>query len=194
MATWDELKTEVFTYTNRSDLVAETELALRQAIRTAHRQGKFWKDITTVRLEGLGTDQPVQQIDIETLLPRYKQIVYIKSGTEDRYYDEAVASDLLDNDNYARYNVFWGLGSIINVRGYAPEESLEVAYYRQPITSPPASIDDWLLANYSSVVVLLAAGTVLGLIGEQEIKQRVDALLVLEVTGLIQDQLEVTGR
>lgn len=194
MATWDDLKTDVFTWTNRSDLVAETELALRQAIRTAHRQGKFWQDMTTTVLAGLPVDQPVQQIDIATDLPRFKQIAYVKSGYQDKYYSEAVAADLLDSDQYVRTNVYWGIGTILNIRGAAPEDLLEIAYYRQPITTPPASIDDWLLADYKDVVVLFAAGTVLGIIGEQEIKQRVDSLLLIEVAGLVQDQTEITGR
>ena len=194
MATWDDLKADVFTWTNRSDLVAETELALRQAIRTAHRQGKFWRDLTTTVLSALPVDQPIQAIDIETDLPNFKQICYIKSGYEDKYYSEATAVDLLDNDGYIRTNVYWGIGNTLNIRGEAAEDMLEIAYYRQPLTSPPESIDDWLLASYKDVVVLLAAGTVLGIVGEQEIKQRVDSLLLIEVAGMQQDQVEITGR
>lgn len=193
MATWDDLKTDVFTWTSRPDLVAETELALRQAIRMAHRQAKFWRDLTTTTVVPATLDT-IQQIDLSTDCPRFKQLAYVKSGTEDKYYNEVTVTDLLDNDGYARADVYWGLGEILNIRASAPEDSYEIAYYRQPITSPPESIDDWLLADYKDVVVLFAAASVLGMIGEQEIKQRADSLLVIEVTGLIADQNEITGR
>jgi hypothetical protein len=193
MATWDDLKTDVFTWTNRPNLVTETELALRQAIRTAHRQGKFWRDITTVSIVPPTMDT-IQQIDLETYCPNFKQISYIKSGARDFYYSEATAQMLLDHDGYAKVDVYWGIGNILNIRACAAENLYEIAYYRQPITAPPESIDDWLLATYKDVVVLIAAGTILGIVGEQEIKSRVDTLLLLEVAGLQQDQIEITGR
>lgn len=194
MATWDDLKTDVFTWTNKPALVAETELALRQAIRTAHRQAKFWRDLAVIQTTQQSTDTTIQQIDLETECPRFKQIAYVKSATLDKYYDEATVKDLVDLDNIARTDIYWGVGNTLNIRAYAPEEYYEIAYYTQPITTPPESIDDWLLANYKDVVVLFAAGTILGTIGEQEIKQRVDQLLVIEVAGLIADQNEITGR
>lgn len=192
---WEELKAAVIQWTNKPTLVAETEMAIRQAIRIAHRQGKFWRDLTVLTLSGLDTDTAIQVIDIPTLLPRFKQIKYIRSGADETvFYKEVDAADLLSHDGYVKAGVFWGVGSSINFRGVSPEDSLEVAYYTQPITSPPESIGDWLLDSYSDLVVLLAAGNVLGMVGESEIKKRVDSLMLLEVSGLQQDQIEVTGR
>ena len=192
MATWAEMLESVQTWTNRPDLAMEMEMALRQAIRTAHRFAKFSKDIATVQVATV--QEPIQQIDMETVLPRFKQISYIKSGTLDKYYSEAVAQELLDYEGYALQNVYWNIGTTLNIRSDSPEESYEIAYYLQPITAPPDAIQDWLLRDYSDVVVLLAVGTILGMIGEQEIKSRADAMLALEVSGLIADNTEITGR
>ena len=192
MATWAELVAEVYSWTARPDMVVETELALRQAIRTAHRLGKFSKDLTTVTVAP--PLQTIQTVDIETSLPRFKQLSYVKSGSLDFYYDEATAQELLDYEGYVKQNVYWNIGTVLNIRAAAAEDSYEIAYYLQPITAPPTAVVDWLLTDYSDVVMLLAVGTVLGLIGEQEIKSRADTMLALAASGLIADNTELTGR
>lgn len=192
MATWAELQADVVTWTNRPTLVAETQLALRNAIRTAHRQGKFWRDLTTVPVTLVANQ--VQTLILTDTCPRMRQLAYVKDIAHDGYLEEAQILDLLDSDGFPKNDVYWGIGDNLNIRSAYGSTSYEIAYYRQPVTTPPESIEDWLLRDYFDVVVLLAAASVLGSVGEQEIKSRVDALLLVAMADMVSDQLEVTGR
>jgi len=192
MATWAELQADVFTWTNRPLLVAETQLALRNAIRMAHRQGKFWRDLTVVPVASVQSQ--TQTIILTDTCPRMRQLAYVKDVGNDNFLSEASITDLLDSDGFHKSDIYWGVGDNLNIRSAYGATSYEIAYYRQPVTTPPESIGDWLLNDYFDVVVLLAAATILGSIGEQEIKQRVDALLLVAMADMVSDQLEVTGR
>jgi hypothetical protein len=192
MATWDDLKTDVITWTNKPTRVAETELALRQAIRKAHRLGKFWRDLVILPVT-LPAD-PVQSLSIADDLPRFRQIGYVNVKDTDIYFDPAETLDLLDNDKNPRLDVYYAIGEQLYIRPSQAYTQYEIAYYRQPVTTPPESIDDWLLADYRDVVVLLAASTVLGVMGEQEIKRTVDGLLAISAADLVADNIEIKGR
>lgn len=193
MSAWDDMMASVITWTNRPTMVNETTLALRNAIRNAHRLGKFWRDITTVIVVPNNTDQ-VQSISLTDTCPRMRQLAFLQDVASDAAYRETSASDLLDEDGFHKVDVYWGVGSALTFRLGRPTNQLKIGYYLQPVTSPPEAVGDWLTDAYPDVVVLMAATTILSMIGEQEIKGRVDQLLAIAAADLISDQLEVYGR
>lgn len=202
MSIWTDLQADVYTWTNRPDLVAETTLALRNALRTAHRQGKFWRDLTVVDSPTLPMEQ-VQSFTLSTTCPRIRQISYIKTPEDSTTgyggieLTEADPRMLLDLDGYSQVDVYWALGDTLYMRARNPVEVYKVGYYLQPqmYDDPGAPLTkDWLLTDYWDVPVLLAASTVLAAIGETEIKGRVDQLVSLAISNMVADQTEVTGR
>jgi hypothetical protein len=202
MTVWTDLVADIYVWTNRPDLVNETALALRNAIRTAHRQGVFWRDIVTTSVT-LDVAQ-VQSFSFSDKCPGMRQLVYIKSpevpssetanGTEDVYMAEAEPRNLLDLDGYPKTNVYWGIGDVAYIRALNPVATYEIGYTQQPNTNSDTLTEDWLIAEYRDVVILFAASTVLAGIGEKEIKARVDQLLIICLNNLTSDNLEVTGR
>ena len=192
MPLWTALQAKVYTYTNRSDLAAETLAALRRAIRTCHQSGKYWRDLDTLILSGLDPSLQVQTYSIAGTAVR--QVAYLKKRNTDLYMNPITIEELMDLDGYPRTDVYWGFGVNINIRAAAPETQYEMAYYRWPNTTGIDSVDSWILEYHEDTVVCLAAATVLGLVGEQEIKARMDQLAALGITDLQQDSLEVHGR
>lgn len=190
MALMDDLVDDVVVWTNRPKLVSETQLALRNAIRAAHRLGKFWRDVVTTTV--IPVDSQIQSINLTDTCPNMRQLKYVKNVDTDFAFTEIDASDLLDHDGFRKDGVYWAMGNALSVRLNSSTSALEIAYYQQPATNPP--VLDWLLDQYRDVVILMAAGTVLGIIGEQEIKSRVDALFALAAQDLISDNIEATGR
>ena len=192
--TWAELLDEIYTLTKRSDLVAETGVALRNAVRMAHKSGKFWRDLAQVTINNLALDT-VQEVDIPTYLPRLKQVAYIRStANNDLQLKEVRIDDLLDEDNYARTNVYWGLGTKLKIRAYAAEASYQVAYWRYPVVSPSTAFDSWIAEDHSDALILPAATTVLQMIGENEIRAKLEPLAAQAMRDLIEDNLEMQGR
>lgn len=193
-AIWDALRAKVYVWTNRPKQVSETDSALKLAIRTAHRQGKFWKDLAIVSYP-IPDGEQIQSISIPDWMPRFRQLAWIKNTETETEFTETSPSDLLDFNGYKKVGVYWGIGTSLNIRLASDTTALEFGYYLQPITDPESpTLQDWLLTDYEDVIVLMAAGTILSFIGEQEIKSRVDSLLLLAVADLVSDSLEVTGR
>lgn len=194
MATWAELLDETYKLTKRPDAVTLTEQHLRKAVRTAHKSGKYWRDLQVAQLTNLPLDQ-VQEVQLATVAPRLRAVARLTSATNAQLeYKPVTIDDLLDNDGYLRTNVYWGLGSVLQVRAAAPEASLTLTYYQYPVVSPEASFNSWIAEEHSDLLVNLTAGGVLAAFGEQETARRIDSLAALLLADLQQDNLEIVGR
>jgi hypothetical protein len=192
MSTYSDIFDGVVAWTNRPSLVAETNLAIRQAVRSAHRAGTFPKDLGTVDLT-VTTDQ-IQQIDLSSAVPDLRAIARVYPTDLDYEYKEVQVLDLFDNDGYARTDVFWLIGTNLMIRAAAPYSALSLCYYRNPVVSPIEDIDSWIARDHQDLVILWAAATVLTFIGEQEIKTRVEQLAGSALRDLVSESLFITSR
>lgn len=193
MSIYTDIRDGVFTWTNRSDLVAETDSAIRQAIRTAHRQGSFWRDLVTLNL----TAQPVtaiQSIDLSVSAPNFRQLQAAGPTGSDLQYSVVDISDLFDQDRYPRSDICYGLGTTLIIRAAAPSAEITLTYWKNPVVTPLADTTSWIAELHQDLIILWAAATVLTFIGEQEIKQRVEALAKLAMQDLIEDSLSIVRR
>jgi hypothetical protein len=163
------------------------------ALRTAHKSGKYWRDLSTTNLLNISTATAVQQVAL-TDAAGFRQVATLKYKDEDRYLNSVAVDDLVDLDGYVRSDVYWGMGAYLNIRAYSPVSAYTLTYYRWPSTTDASTVFSWILDDHEDLIVLLAASTVLGMLGEQEIKSRVDQLAGLAMADLQQDGLEIYGR
>ena len=194
MSLWTDLLDEVYTLTNRPELVAETAIALRKAVRTAHASARFWRDLVEVPVTGLAVQQ-VQEISLDLYAPRFRQTAYIKSNSyTDLYFSPVTIDDLLDADGYGRVNAYWGFGNTLRLRAANVEDNYLLGYYQFPIVSPADSFTSWIVNEHRDYIVVSAALVVLGSIGEGEIKATMQQLAAGLRAELIQANLEVNAR
>lgn len=193
MSLYTDIQTGVVTWTNRPDLTAETDMAIKQALRTAHRAGTFYRDLLTVNLTAQPTTQ-VQTIDLSANCPNYKQLCYVKPTNYDLRYTPIDILDVFDYDKVYKTDVFYGMGTSLVIRAAVPVDAIDICYYKSPTTNPIASIDSWIADLHQDLVILWAAGTILAFVGEQEIKTRVEALAKLAYNDLIEDATELVRR
>lgn len=196
MPTWAELQADVYTWTNRPTMAAETTLALKAAIRTVHKSGKFWRDLTKQNTGTLALTA-LQSVALTALSPRFRQMAYVKSATQDLYLDPITIDDQLDHNRMQRQNIYYGMGAEVMIRAANPEESYECAFYTYPdmaFVTNGTSSTDWIYNDFQDLVVLWAASTILATIGEQEVKSRVDQLAAIMFADLQQDNIEFVGR
>ena len=193
MSFYTDIRDGVYAWTNRSDLVLETDTAIRQALRAAHRSGTFYRDLVILNLTAQPTDQ-IQVIDLASVAPNYKQISYVKPTGYDLHYTPIDILDLFDQDKVYRTDVFYGVGTSLMIRAASASTAITICYYKSPVVSPLSAIDSWIADMHQDLIILWAAATVLSFIGEQEIKSRVDALARLAVTDLIADSLTIVRR
>lgn len=195
MSLYTEIRDDVFSWTNKRLMTAETDMAIRGAIRKAHRAGSFYRDLVTVTVPNLSTATSPQSIDLATYCPLYRQLYSVKpTGSENVIYNDADVRELLDPDGFPKYNIFWVVGTTLYVRAASPSDSVEVTYYKRAVVDDLASLDDWIATEHKDLIVLWAAATILAIVGEQEVKTRVEDLAKLAYADLIGDSVEFIGR
>ena len=192
MPTWSSLQSEVYTHTNRPDLAAETLAAVKSAVRTAHKSAKYWKDLVTTPLVGIDTSTAIQSIPLSALT-RPRSIATVQVTGQDIFLEPVTIDDLVDADGYVRTNKFWGLGAELKLRAANPVSAYTLCYYQWPLTDA-TNVTSWIVDNYPDLISFWAASTVLGIVGESEIRSRMDALAAIEFADLQQDNIEVIGR
>lgn len=174
----------VYTITNRSDLVAESKLAIRQATLAAHRSDYFPRDL--IELLITPGSASIFQLDIPSYFANWRAFKYL------RPYDtvgaslsgiligaaEFLAPDaILDEYLAEKVNVAYVAGNNLNVRLEAAYDALVVGYYANPVLSPEASYESWIAREQPAVVVLDAAARVLTAIGYEEAAARLKIML-----------------
>jgi hypothetical protein len=193
MSLYTDIVAGVITWTNRPDLTSETDYAIKQALRTAHRAGTFYRDLAVVNLVAQPTTQ-IQTIDLSLSTPNYKQLCYVKPAGLDMRYAPIDVLDVFDYDKVYKTDVYYGMGTSLIIRAASPVADLDICYYKSPTTSPMSAIDSWIADLHQDLIILWASATILAFIGEQEIKTRVEALAKLARDDLIEDSTELVRR
>lgn len=193
MSLYSDIVAGIVTWTNKPGLTAEMDIAIRQALRTAHRAGSFYRDLQVVSLTAQPTDQ-IQTINLSTTAPNYRQICYVKPTDSDLMYDPIPVTELFDADKYPKADVYYGVGTNLMIRAASPSANLDICYYKSPTVSPISTLDSWIADLHQDLIILWASATILNFIGEQDIKTRVEALAKLALQDLIEDSTEIVRR
>ena len=84
MSIFTDLCDDVYTITNRPDLINETKLAVKAATLKIHQSDYYYRDLIEQGIAFLTSDY-IQQFDIYSLFPNYRALKYIRrydnSGT-----------------------------------------------------------------------------------------------------------------
>lgn len=193
MSLYTDIVAGVNAWTNRPLMTAEIDIGIRQALRAAHRAGKFPRDLVEVVATGLSTTTVPQVVDLAVVAPLCRQIAQVKPTGVNLAYKEVLIGDLFDLDGFYRTDVFYGLGTQLLIRPGAAYSSATITYYKHPVVSPIASIDSWIGTDHQDLIVCWAAASVLAAMGEQEIKARVEALAGILLQQLVADSLQLAG-
>ena len=194
MSLYTDIKADVITWTNRPNLTAETDIAIRQAVRAAHKAGSWWRDLVSLPLTAKPTTK-VQQLDLSVLAPDFRNISFVKpTDVIDQFYDEVSITDLMDQDGYGRQDIYYGVGNFLMIRAVAPVANITLMYYKNWTLTPITALDSWIATLHPDLISLWAAAAILAAIGEQEVKSRVDALAKLELEALRQDSVGIGRR
>jgi len=172
MSLFSDTIAEVYTLTNRPDLVAETILAVRQATLSAHRSDYYFRDIT----EAVITPTPasVFQFDIPTWFPRWRAFSYIRpydtlTGSLASYLVDFLKPEaIFDEYLIEKQNVAYVAGTNLNVKMQANVGGFIVGYYQNPVLIPEANYNSWVATDHNSIVVIDAAIRVLAAIGYEQ--------------------------
>lgn len=192
MSLYTDVFAGVVAWTNRPDLVTETDTAIRQAVRSAHRSGTYYRDLVSVPLTGITAEQ-IQQIDLSSAAPNFRRLATVGPTGYDLQYSEAGVLDLFDQDKYPRTDIFYIIGTTLHIRAASPMTDITLVYYKHPTTNPIASLDSWIALEHQDLIICSAAATVLGMVNEPEIKTRAESLAKAQLAELLAEGLTAVG-
>ena len=91
--TFDELLTEVYLLTSRSDLIDQTKAAIKAATLKAHQSDFYSKDIYERHVELSGDAAYVHSLDYISLISNFRAIKYLRKFDSSDSSDSSGASD-----------------------------------------------------------------------------------------------------
>jgi hypothetical protein len=169
--TYNELLDEVYTLTNRPDLVAETKTAVKAATLKAHHSDFYSKDIIE-ELLAIGSPAYIVDIDFLATLTNFRAIKYIRkwdvaTSEAGDFIEVLEPEEVLDAYGDTKADVAYVAGSSIKVRSSTEISNLIIGYYTTPIVTD-SGYSSWVATMYPYVIVFEAARVVFKTIGYDE--------------------------
>ena len=167
-----ELQAEVYTLTNRPDLVAQTLAAVRAATLKVHSADYYYRDIFETGIVFTSAEY-LQQIEYKTLITRWRALKYIRksdaSGDCEGVYLEVLSIPEMVEDDYGinKSDVCYVAGTVVNIKSSTELQYAILGCYIQPDITV-AGYDSWIARDYPYAIVFEAAAMVFKMIGDTE--------------------------
>lgn len=195
--TLTELQQEVYTLTNRPDLVAETLSAVRAATLKLHQQDYYYKDLFET---GIAFSAPAytQQLEYRTIIPRYRSLKYIRksdvSGDGEDKFLEVLAIPEMVEDSYQinRKDVCYVAGQVIQILSSTELQYIILGCYLQPNITE-AGYESWIALDHPYAIVFEAAASVFKMVGDTEKFAAHTALAQMEANNIKISNIVSTG-
>lgn len=195
--TLTELQQEVYTLTNRPDLVAETLSAVRAATLKLHQKDYFYKDLyeTGVLFD---TAKYQQQLEYRTLLPRYRSLKYIRktdsTGSDTLgFFDIIVPENVLDAYQINRNDVAYVAGTVIQIRSSTQFQYILLGCYLNPNIAE-ANYSSWIAMDHPYAIIFEATATVFKMVGDTENFAAYTALAQMELQNIFVSNIQSVGQ
>lgn len=166
-----ELIAEVYTITNRPDLVAQTLTAVRSATLKLHQSDYYYKDLRETGVSFVSALY-VQQIEYRTLFPKWRALKYIRktdsAGSDTgKFLEVIVPESVLDDYKINRNDVCYVAGEVIQIRSSTQVQYTIVGRYDNPDITQ-ATYSSWIALDHPYAIVYEAASTVFKMIGDTD--------------------------
>lgn len=168
--TLTELQQEVYSITNRPDLVAETLTAVRQSTLALHQSDFYWKDIYETGIS-FSASAYNQELEFRTILPRFRALKYLRksdsTGAAGAFFDVVQPESVLDNYGADRTNVCYAAGASIEIKSSTQFQYALLGCYLHPDITV-LGFDSWIANDHPYAIVYEAAEKVFKMIGKTE--------------------------
>jgi hypothetical protein len=194
--TFTELVAEVYNLTNRSDLSAETQAAVRAATLKAHQTDFYSKDIYETGVSWEDAEYR-QQIDLISLVSNFRALKYIRR-VEDQYDDKGVfftiitPEELLDSYGFTRSDIAYVAGRSLEIRSAVEFSKVLMGAYVFPIITSN-SYASWIAEQHPYFIIYEASRVIFKAIGYDEQSAQFNNLVAEELTLLKMSGLSDVG-
>lgn len=191
-----ELCAEVYTLTNRPDLVAETESAVKSATLKAHHSDYYYGDIQEFGLAFTSAEY-VQNLDYRLLLPRWRALKYLRkydniSGDPGHFLEILLPEQVLDSNSVQKQDICYVAGSYVQINSSTEQQHFLLGVYLHPdITA--ATYTSWVALAHPYCIVFDAAATVFKAIGKDEEAAAYRGLVAEQINMLKLSNIQAIG-
>ena len=168
-ALFTSIVNDVYEITNRSDLVAETSLAVRQATLKLHQRDFYAKDLVESRVQFV-TAAYYQSLAYASLFPSFRKLSYLRkyeNGAPTDFLELITPTNTLDSYGISKEDICYLAGSVIQIRSSTSITDFLIGFFQNPTTNPEL-YDSWVGALYSNAIVDESAARIFKTIGYDE--------------------------
>ncbi len=193
--TLTELQQEVYTLTNRPDLVAETLLAVRQSTLALHQSDFFWRDLQETGIS-FPTSAYTQELEYRSIIPLFRSLKYLRKANADStvgaFFTVVSPESVLDSYGVDRTDVCYAAGASIEIKSSTQFQYAVLGYYANP-NIVPANYNSWIALDHPYAIVFEAAEKVFKMIGKSEEFAAYKLLRDEEKQRLMMTNIQVSG-
>lgn len=171
MSLFSEVVADVYSITGRPDRVAETALAVKAATLKMHQSDFYFRDLfeSGVRFTDVSF---VQSLEYKVLLPRWRQIKYLRkydeaTNTPGKFLIGLLPEEVLDGYKIQKQDIFYSAGEFVHINSSTQTTTYLLGAYLHPDITE-AGYNSWIAADHKYAIVYDAAATVFKAIGKDE--------------------------
>lgn len=192
--TLTSLVNDVYSLTNRPDLVGETVLAVRNATLKAHNTDFYYKDLFET---GIVFDfaQAQQSLEYKQLIPRWRALKYIRKYVAEApgtFLETVTPDNLLDSYSRHKENVCYVAGTELQIRSNTAEKYYLIGCYLFPDITVD-NYDSWIALEQPMAIVYEATATIFKTIGYDEQNATYRELVAAEYAQLRISNIQAVG-
>ena len=194
--TLTELIAEVYTITNRPDLVGQTLTAVRSATLKLHQSDYYYKDLRETGVSFVSALY-VQSLEYRPLFPKWRALKYVRktdaAGIDTGAFLELVVPEnVLDNYKQNRNDICYVAGEVIQIRSSTQVQYIILGRYDNPDITQ-AGYDSWIALDHPYAIVFEAASTVFKMIGDTDQFAAYTALAGMQLVELRNSNIIAAG-
>lgn len=164
---------DVYSLTNRDDLTAETNLAVRSATLKAHHSDDYIFDFNEYSI-AFSTEEYYQTLDYKALIPLWRKPRYMRKydnsvspGMPGAFLEYIVPEKVIDEFGADRTDIFYVAGANVQIRSSTLLQYCLIGIYVNPDVTE-SGFNSWIANDYPNAIVFEAASMVFKSIGFTE--------------------------
>lgn len=190
MASLNSLISDVYTLTNRPDLVAETLLAVKKATLKMHQTDFYAKDLFETGI----TWNPInyiQSLDYKHIHPRWRKLDYLRKyqdGTPGQFFTILTPQESLDRYNVQKEDICYLAGDMYEIKSSTQDTYMLLGAWINPDLTD-AGYSSWIADEHPYAIVIDAAATLFKSIGQDEKAAYFKQEIIEQIQLLKQNQI-----
>jgi hypothetical protein len=194
--TFTELCNEVYTLTNRPDLIAETKVAVKAATLKMHQSDYYYKDLYEFGVS-FPTSEYVQSLEYKFVLPNWRALKYIRKtdvvGSDtDSFLTVLTPEETVDSYGMNKNDICYVAGQVIQIRSSTQLQYIFVGCYTNP-TLVEASYNSWIASDHPYAIVYDAVATIFKMTGFDEQATLMRQLVAEQIAELRLSNIQASG-